>query len=317
MENPVAAPEVLKRKIEELHSKYRTLGDGQLAAYIPELANVNPDLFAIAITLADGQTVAVGDVAAEFTLQSASKPFVYGLALATLGREKLHEKVGVEPSGEAFNSIVELEKVTHRPYNPMINSGAIAVTSLLPPADPTKRMQVIQDHFDRLAGRKLSIDQAVFESEKQTAHRNRSIAHLMRHFDVIDGDIEASLDLYFKQCSIRTNVKDLAHMAATLATGGVQPVTKDRVLKPETVRDVLSLMFTCGMYDSAGEWAFDVGMPAKSGVSGCLMAVAPGQMAIAVYSPLIDTRGHSCRGVAVIKELSEALGLGIFAGIKS
>lgn len=317
MGNQPVAPEVLKSKIEELHSKYRTLGEGHLAAYIPELANVNPNLFAIAITLADGQTVSVGDVEAEFTLQSASKPFVYGLALTKLGREKLHEKVGVEPSGEAFNSIVELEKVTHRPYNPMINSGAIAVTSLLPPANPSERMRVIQDHFDRLAGRKLSIDEAVFQSEKQTAHRNRSIAHLMRHFDVIEGDIEASLDLYFKQCSIRAGVKDLAHMAATLATGGIQPLTKERVLKPEVVRDVLSLMFTCGMYDSAGEWAFDVGMPAKSGVSGCLMAVAPGQMAIAVYSPLIDARGHSCRGVAVIKELSEALGLGIFAGIKS
>ncbi len=299
--------------IEKLYRRYLPLKDGKLASYIPELARVNPDLFAISVTTTAGETFAVGNQSTEFTLQSVSKPFVYGLAAQELGRDVLHQKVGVEPSGEAFNSIVELEKVTHRPYNPMINSGAIAVSSLLTPVDGKARLAKIMALFSSLAGRSLTLDEAVFQSERATAHRNRSIAHLMRHFDVIDGDIDASLDVYFQQCSILANVTDLSQMAATLAGGGLQPKTGARVLQKETVRDVLSLMFTCGMYDSAGEWAFEVGLPAKSGVSGGLIAVVPGRMGIAVYSPLIDSRGHSCRGVAVIRELANELNLGIFS----
>lgn len=307
----------LKTLIERLHRRYSLLTTGELASYIPELSRVSPDLFSIAIITTSGQVYSTGDVDASLTLQSVSKPFVYGLAAEALGRASLHQKVGVEPSGEAFNSIVELEKVTHRPYNPMINSGAIAVTSLLPPADTSLRFQKILDHFSDLSNRPLAVDQAVFESERSTAHRNRSIAHLMRHFDIIPGDavgdIDASLDIYFRQCSILANVHDLAQMAATLANKGVQPISKRRVFRGETVRDILSLMFTCGMYDSAGEWAFDVGLPAKSGVSGGLIAVVPGKMGIAVFSPLIDSRGHSLRGVSVLRDLSDELGLGIFS----
>jgi glutaminase len=307
----------LQDRIESLHRRYSTLEEGRLASYIPELARVRPDLFAIAVTTANGETYSTGDVDVQLTLQSVSKPFIYGLAARELGRSAIHEKVGVEPSGEAFNSIVELEKVTHRPYNPMINSGAIAVTSLLPPLDSSSRFAKVLKLFGDLAGRSLSVDEAVFQSERLTAHRNRSIAHLMRHFDVIEGDIDASLDVYFRQCSILADVKDLSMMAATLANGGIQPRTNVRVFNHETVRDMLSLMFTCGMYDSAGEWAFEVGLPAKSGVSGGLIAVVPGRMGIAVYSPLIDSRGHSLRGVAVIKALSNELGLGIFSESKS
>ena len=306
----------LQGLIEKLHRRYATLTEGQLASYIPELARVNPNLFSIAVTTSAGETFSTGNVSTCFTMQSVSKPFVYGLAAEELGRAELHKRVGVEPSGEAFNSIVELEKVTHRPYNPMINSGAIAVTSLLTPKDPKVRFEKILKLFADLSGRALEIDEAVFQSERSTAHRNRSIAHLMRHFDVIEGDIDASLDIYFQQCSILADVTDLSRMAATLANGGVQPVSKTRVLAADTVRDMLSLMFTCGMYDSAGEWAFEVGLPAKSGVSGGLIAVVPGKMGIAVYSPLIDSRGHSHRGVAVIKDLSNELGLGIFSETK-
>jgi glutaminase len=302
--------------IEKIHQHYAPLMVGQLASYIPELARVQPSLFSIAITTVSGQTFSIGDVGFRFTLQSVSKPFVYGLASQQIGRVELHKKIGVEPSGEAFNSIVELEKVTHRPYNPMINSGAIAVTSLLLPSEEKARFEKILKLFGEMSGHPHEVDEAVFHSERSTAHRNRSIAHLMRHFDVIEGDIDASLDIYFRQCSILADVVDLSMMAATLANGGVQPKSNISIFKRETVRDMLSLMFTCGMYDSAGEWAFEVGLPAKSGVSGGVIAVVPGKMGIAVFSPLIDSRGHSCRGVEVIKELSNELGLGIFSESK-
>ncbi|MBY0415112.1 MAG: glutaminase, partial [Bdellovibrionales bacterium] len=175
-----------------------------------------------------------------------------------------------------------------------------------------KRLDRIIELFSNLCDRHLSIDEEVFQSEKITAHRNRSIAHLLRNFEIIGDDIEESLDLYFKQCSVLTNTKDLAMMAATLANGGTQPITLKTVIKKESVRDILSLMFTCGMYDTAGEWAYTVGLPAKSGVSGGLLVVVPGKMGIATYSPLINQHGHSFRGVNVVQDLAREYDLNIF-----
>lgn len=298
--------------LEELIQKYSSDKKGAQASYIPELAKVNPDYFGIAVVTVDGDVYSAGDIEQNFTLQSASKPFVYGMALEEHGREFIRARVGVEPSGEAFNSIVELEKNTHRPYNPMINSGAIAISSYIQDKDKIKRLERVLNLFGDYVNHPVSVDEAVFQSEKKTAHRNRSIAHLLRHFDVIGDDIEESLDLYFKQCSVLINTVDLATMAATLANNGVQPKSQKQVIKEEYVIDMLSLMFTCGMYDTAGEWAYTVGLPAKSGVSGCILAVVPGKMGIAAYSPLIDQHGHSVRSVNAIKDLVKKYNLSIF-----
>jgi glutaminase len=307
--------DLLKPVITELHRKFQKLGDGKLASYIPELANANPEHFAIVAIGVDGSMTSVGHSDVLFSLQSTSKPFTYGMALESYERDFILTKVGVEPTGEAFNSIVELEKNTHRPYNPMINSGAIAISSLIKGDGLEERLANTLRHFEKYVGHPLQIDENVFQSEKRTAHRNRSIAHLLRHFGIIDERIEESLDLYFQQCSILVSTTDLAMMAATLANNGFNPKTKERALREEFVSDILSLMFTCGMYDSSGEWAYKVGIPAKSGVSGGIFGVIPGKMGIAVYSPLIDDKGHSVRGVRVFEEMSKSLGLSIFKGI--
>jgi glutaminase len=306
----------LNNLIQEIYNNNINNNQGLLASYIPELANINSELFAISITTIDGATYSYGDTKKLFTLQSTSKPFTYGQAVMDHGKDFVHNRVGVEPSGEAFNSIIELEKNTHRPFNPMINSGAIAVASMI--QDKVENQKLIKrderllNLFSNLCNRKLSINEEVFSSEKTTAHRNRAIAHLLRHFEVIGDDIEESLDLYFKQCSIELNVLDLSQMAAVLANGGVQPITSQKIYDHDIVTKMIGLMFTCGLYDSAGAWAFNVGIPAKSGVSGAIFAVIPGRMGIAAYSPLIDEHGHSVRGSNAIKEISQKLKLNIF-----
>lgn len=298
--------------LENIFQKYLPLNAGELAVYIPELKTVDPGLFALSVTLTSGEQFSVGNKDFLFTLQSTSKPFSYGLALKENGHHQVHAKVGVEPTGEAFNSIIELEKKTHRPFNPMINSGAIAIANLIQGKNETERELKILNHYSELAGRPLSINQNVFQSEKKTGHRNRAIAHLLRHFNVIGDDIEESLDLYFKQCSINVNVNDLSMMAATMANEGIHPLSKKVIYSSEISRDIIGLIFTCGMYDTAGDWAFHVGIPAKSGVSGAMFATIPGKMGIAVFSPLIDSHGHSVRGVQAMTEIAKELQLNLF-----
>lgn len=303
----------LQSLVDQTYKKYLNLTIGEPASYIPELKNVNHDLFAIAIVDVHGEKVySVGDVQSNFTLQSTSKPVVYGLALTECGESDVRSRIGVEPTGEVFNSIIELEEKSHRPFNPMINSGAIAITSLIKGESFSAKLQKILDWFELFVGHKVQIDENVFLSEKKTAHRNRAIAHLMKHFNVIDSDIEETLDLYFKQCSILVNCVDLGWIAATYANQGTHPLSKKSVLDSAHVIRTLSLMFTCGMYDTAGEWAYQVGLPAKSGVSGALFAVVPGRYGIAVYSPRIDEHGHSYRGQAAMKFLAQQLNLNIF-----
>lgn len=307
----------LQSLIDQVYEKYLPLQLGQPASYIPELAKVNPDLFAIAVVDTKGRLYSAGNMQAQFTLQSTSKPVVYGLALSEKGENGVHSHVGVEPTGEVFNSIIELEEKSHRPFNPMINSGAIATTSLITAQNFSAKLEKILNWFGLFVDRKLEIDENVFLSEKKTAHRNRAIAHLMKHFNVIDADIEETLDLYFKQCSILMNCEDLAVLAATYANQGVQPRSEKKVLDANSVVQTLSLMFTCGMYDTAGEWAFRVGLPAKSGVSGALFAVVPGRFGIAVYSPRIDEHGHSHRGQCVIADLARGLNANIFNPVQN
>ncbi len=302
----------LQSFLHSLHSRYRGLNDGCLASYIPELTKADPNWFGISIVTTDGQIFEVGDTQQNFTIQSISKVFSYGLALEDHGRQDLLEKVGVEPTGDPFNSLIRLDEDSKRPFNPMINAGAIATTSLIEGTDPTDKLNRLLAMFERYLDHEVVIDMPTFMSERSTGHRNRAMAHLMLNFDMISHDIDAALDLYFQQCSIMVNCQDLATMAATLANQGKQPVTGKQALNADYTRDLLSVMYTCGMYNRAGEWAYRVGIPAKSGVSGGIIAVVPGKAGIATFSPLIDKNGNSIRGLHVFEELSQKYGLHLF-----
>ncbi|MBD2677328.1 MULTISPECIES: glutaminase A [Nostoc] len=297
--------------LNDLHSQYKSLGEGAVAKYIPELAKVNPDLFSICIATVDGQIHKVGDWEQFFTIQSISKVFAYGLALEDHGRDYILTRVGVEPTGDAFNAII-LDEQSKRPYNPMVNAGAIATTSLIKGSGPTERLNRMLEMFRRYIGRDVFVDMSVFTSERSTGHRNRAMAHLMLNFGMIDQNIEQALDLYFQQCAVLVNCQDLAVMAATLANKGINPITKERAVDKPYIKDILSVMYTCGMYNFAGEWAYKIGIPAKSGICGGIIAVVPNQMGIGVFSPPLDVRGNSVRGVKVCEELSQRLGLHLF-----
>ena len=294
--------------LNELHAKYRGNMEGKVADYIPELALADPNWFAISVVTVDGQSFDVGDYQQLFSIQSVSKPFMFGLALEDHGREAVLKKVGVEPTGEAFNAIV-LDEASNRPFNPLVNAGAIATADLVQGKDFADRIKRTLAMFARYVGRELNIDNAIFLSERTTGHRNRAISHLMLNFGMVTEQIPDSLELYFQQCSIRVNAHDLAVMGATLANAGANPITKERAIDRQYVKDVLSVMLTCGMYDYAGEWAYRVGLPAKSGVGGGICAVVPGRCGIGVFSPLLDARGNSVRGIKVCEELSQRFGL--------
>lgn len=304
-------PSPLLAVLQDLHSRYKSLNEGTLANYIPELTKVNPELFSICIVTVDGKTYKVGDYQQTFTIQSISKVFAYGLALEDHGRDYILTRVGVEPTGDAFNAIM-LDEQSKRPYNPMVNAGAIATTSLIKGSGPTERLNRVLDMFQRYTGQDALVDISVFTSERNTGHRNRAMAHLMLNFGMIDQNIEEALDLYFQQCAVMVNCQDLAVMAATLANKGINPITGKQAVNSQYIKDILSVMYTCGMYNFAGEWAYKVGIPAKSGVCGGIMAVVPHLMGIAVFSPLLDERGNSVRGVKVCEELSQRLGLHLF-----
>jgi glutaminase len=297
--------------LSDLHTKYRSLQDGEVADYIPELALANPDWFGICVVTADGQVFEVGDCSQLFTIQSISKAFVFGLALEEHGRDYVNSKVSVEPTGEAFNAIV-LDEKTNRPYNPMVNAGAIAIADLIKGKNGTERLKRLLEMFKRYTGRDHDINFPVFLSEKSTGNRNRAMAYLMLNFEMISEKVEETLDLYFQQCAVLVNAKDLAIMAATLANGGINPVTQERAIDERYVQDVISVMLTCGMYDASGEWAYRVGMPAKSGVGGGITAVVPGKLGIGVFSPPLDAKGNSLRGIKVCEDLSKEFGLHLF-----
>lgn len=301
----------LRTYLNELHQKHQKLRDGAVADYIPELAKANPDWFGISIVTVDGQVYEVGDYNQLFTIQSISKALVYGMALEDRDRDYVLTKVGVEPTGEAFNSIV-LDQKTNRPYNPMVNTGAIATTDLIKGNGATDRLNRLLQMFQRYTGREVFFDMSVFTSERATGDRNRAIAYMMRNSGMISKDIGETLDLYFQQCSVLVNCHDLAVIGATLANGGINPITNERAVDSQYVQDILSVMYSCGIYDYAGEWAYKVGFPAKSGVGGGIVAVVPQKMGIGLFSPPLDERGNSVRGLKVCEELSKEFGLHTF-----
>ena len=300
----------LRKTLDRLHKKHSECHEGNVATYIPELAKANPGHFGVAVVGVDGGIYEAGETSAEFTIQSISKAFVFGLAVETHGRDAVLKRVGVEPSGDAFNSL-ELRS-SRKPFNPMINAGAITDTGMVTGASVKERMNKILRLLSDAAGRELRVDESVYRSEKETGHRNRAIGHLLKNVDLIDGEVEEVLDLYFQQCSVLLNARDLATMGATLANLGTNPVTGKEVLSFDSVRDVLSVMFTCGMYDFAGEWAFRVGIPAKSGVGGGILAVINRQLGIGTYSPRLDSMGNSVRGIRLCTDLAEEMGLHVF-----
>ena len=302
--------------LTDLHTKYQSLNEGTVADYIPELALAKPEWFGICVITKDGEIFEVGDCDRLFTIQSISKAFVFGLALEDNGRDYVNGKVSVEPTGEAFNSII-LDEETNRPYNPMVNAGAIATADLIKGANATERLKRMLAMFKRYTGREHNVNVPIFLSEKATGFRNRAMAYLMLNFGMISDKIDETLDLYFQQCSIMVNARDLAMLSATLANRGINPVTKERAIDEHYVQDVVSVMLTCGMYDGSGEWTYRVGMPAKSGVGGGITAVVPNKLGIGTFSPPLDNKGNSVRGIKVCQDISQDFGLHLFNAAKS
>ena len=301
----------IQRYLANLHRSLAGITRGEVASYIPELTRADPEGFGISLVTMDGVSYAVGDADRAFTIQSISKPFVYATALADHGRDFVASRVGVEPSGDAFNSI-SLDPQTGAPLNPMINAGAIATTGLIEGGSPEAQWRRIEASLAEFAGHTLDLDSAVYRSESETGFRNRAIAWMLKNFGIIDGEPMATLENYFRQCSLLVTCRDLACMAATLANGGVHPETGRRALPAEHVERVLAVMATCGMYDYAGSWLYEVGMPAKSGVGGGIIAVVPGRFGIGIWSPRLDEKGNSVRGIEACRRLARDFDLHVF-----
>ena len=301
--------------LERVHAEVAGVSEGSLPDYIPALTEVDPDRFAIAAVLVDGRTLSVGDAEHAFVIMSAAKPFTAALVMKQRGREAILEKIGVEPTGAPFNSITAIESHPQRSVNPMVNAGAMAAVSLLEGDSPEARWTTLLSWYRQLADAPLEVDPTVYASVRDTGLRNRAIASLLFDYGRLYGDPEAVRDVYNRQSSIDVTTEQLAMMGATLANGGVHPGTGERLLEPDLVAGVLALMTMAGMYDHAGEWAWQVGLPAKSGVGGGIVAVAPGRLSIAAFSPRLDEQGNSVRAQMAIRRVAARLGLGLFGTV--
>lgn len=288
--------------------------EGKVASYIPELINANPDALGISIITLDGEDFFAGDYDTKFTIQSISKIITLMLALIDNGRERVFSKVGVEPTADAFNSIINLEtKKIQKPLNPMINAGAIATVSLVYDKSGEETFERILNFTRKITGNSsIDINHEVYKSEKITGDRNRALAYFMKSMGVIEPDVEEVLDVYFKQCSIEATCKDIAKIGAMLANDGVLPWTGERIVPRNVARIVKTIMVTCGLYDASGQFAVEVGVPAKSGVGGGILAAIPGRMGIGVFGPSLDLKGNSVGGIKVLAELARELDLSIF-----
>jgi glutaminase len=305
--------EHVRSLLEDAYERYRHLDDGVVADYIPALARVSPSLFGACIVSTGGAEVSVGDADHEFTIQSISKPFVFALVCEAIGAEAARERLGVNSTGLPFNSVMAVEMNVDRTMNPMVNAGAVAATSLVPGATADDKWDAIRVGLSRFAGRELTMDSEVYESEAATNLRNRGIAHLLDSYDRLYFDPDEATDVYTKQCSLLVSARDLAIMGATLADGGVNPITHERVIGAHHCKRVLAVLATAGLYELSGDWLYEVGLPGKSGVSGGIVTVAPGKGGLGTFSPPLDRAGNSVRGQRLTKFVSERIGLNLFA----
>jgi glutaminase len=306
-------PDEVRAVVTEAYERYRSNGDGTVADYIPVLAHASPEWFGISVVGAKGRSFEIGDVETAFSIQSVSKPFVFALVCEAIGYGEARDRLGVNSTGFPFDSLMAVELNVDRTMNPLVNAGAIATTSLVPGATLEEKWGRIQEGLSRFAGRQLTLSEEVYASESATNLRNQGIAHLLESYGRLYFDPDQATDLYTRQCSLEVTVHDLAVMAATLANGGVNPVTGEVVIIPGVCRRVLAVMATAGLYELSGDWLYEIGVPGKSGVSGGIVTVSPGKGGLATFSPPLDSAGNSVRGQLVTKYLAERLGLNLFA----
>ena len=305
-------PDLVQSILEDAFARVADVSDGEVADYIPALAEASPDLFGACMVNVHGLVHAVGDTQQPFSIQSVSKPFVFALVCDALGASEARTHLGTNATGMPFNSVMAVEMSDSRTMNPMVNAGAIATTSLVPGATAEEKWAHVHDGLSRFAGHRLELDDAVYESERATNLRNRGIAHLLESYGRVYFDPDAATEVYTRQCSLRVTAEDLAVMGATLADGGVNPRTGERVIAAEHCKRVLAVMATAGLYEHSGDWMYEVGLPGKSGVSGGIVTVSPGKGGLGTYSPRLDAQGNSVRGQLLTRRLAEQLGLNIF-----
>jgi glutaminase len=301
-------PKKIQAALDAAYKKYKNIKEGKNADYIPALAKVDPNAYGIALITTDGKVYTAGDLKTEVSIQSISKVFTMAKVMDESGPDALYNNMGVDATGQVFNSIVAIEQYKGAEMNPMVNPGAITATSMVKGKSYDEVWNKILNYHSDFAGRKLTVLEDVYKSEAETNQRNQALAMLMFAYGRIKGDALQATDIYTKQCSIGVNAKDLAMMAATLANGGKNPVTKKQVAKTENIPEILAVMATAGLYDDAGKWLYKTGLPAKSGVGGGIIAVSPGKFGIAVISPPLDEAGNSVRAQKAITDISNALG---------
>jgi glutaminase len=304
---------VVEDLVAEAHRRFAAVREGAVATYIPALASAPPERFGICVAATTGHLFEAGDTGDTFSIQSLSKPFLFALVCQAIGEEEARERLGVNSTGLPFNSVLAVERSGEGLSNPMVNAGAIAATSLVPGETAAQKWAFIRDGFARFAGRSLTVDEEVYRSEQATNQRNEGIASLLSAHQRLWCDPATAIDLYTRQCALAVSARDLALMAATLANGGRQPRTGEAVIDPVHCEHVLAVMVTAGLYETSGDWLYAVGLPGKSGVSGGMIAVAPGKGALATWSPPLDEAGNSVRGQLTARFLSERLGLNLFA----
>ena len=312
--SPVAPRrELVESVVKEAYAMFSTDNSGKNADYIPYLAQVDSKLFGIAIVTTDNQVLSMGDVKYSFSIQSISKVFTLALAMQELGADKVFQRVGSEPTGRPFNSPLAVVDMQTHTGNPLVNAGAIATTSLISGGDENAKWNKILDFYSKAAGEKLKLIDEVYKSEAATNTGNKALSYLLAKYDRIYADPFESVDIYTKQCSVGVNAVQLARMGATLANNGVNPSTGERIIKSENIPEILSTMTMAGLYDGSGGWAWRVGLPAKSGVGGGIVAIAPGKGAIAVFAPPLDEAGNSVKAQRVIEYVSHKLNYNLYS----
>jgi glutaminase len=304
--------EKLQNAVNQAYAKFKDVTEGANADYIPILATVPSELFGVVIATRDGKIFSAGDIDYRFSIQSVSKPFTAALIMAQQGPEAVREKIGVEPTGLPFNSKIAVELYEARSVNPLVNAGAIAAVSLVQADSEERRWNLVHDNIEGFAGKDLPVLEKVYTSEYETAWSNRAIANLLYNYERLYADPEESLRVYTRQCSIGVSAKDLAIMGATLANGGVNPITNRRMLPAEHIPELLAIMALAGFYDESGEWMFNAGLPSKTGVGGGIVSVVPGQFAIAAFSPRLNKAGNSIRAMRAIRQIAGELGVGLY-----